>query len=296
MNLQGVVYDTTSYQPVPGASLSIVAPSGSPLGGGTSADSGGLFNITSPQFDSGAKLLVSSVGYSSVIADPGVIVSSGMIGLNPTADTLASATVMAIRPAAKYLPWVIGGGIVVGVLASGKGKRRRRSRVSGDFPIDWTKVAITGGVLVGGYFAGKAILTKLGVISTPSPQQQATANAQAASLSAAQADAKSKGIDPSYTADQYTGWANDIYTIATGSWSATLSSDDQDKIVNDVINVNTMLDLQLLINAFGQRKGHCVFWICDTFDLQGFLKFYLDAAHLQTINQFLADTNINYQF
>lgn len=295
MTLAGYVYDAVAFAPVPSASLSIVDANGSPIGGGTAADAQGLFNITSPQFDSGAKLLVSSVGYTPVIVDPNVIVASGIIGLTPSAQTLQEAVVTPHRSSGKYLLYGAGGAIVLWAIWPEKKKRGRLGDM-GSF--DWTKIIVPGAIAVGVIVAGKAILQKLGLLSAPpSPTQQATTNAQAAALQQAQQQAASAGQHASYTQDQYTGWANDIYNIGRNQFWP-ISSGDQDTIVKDVINVNTMLDLQMLISAFGQRTGNClVFDIdCTTYDLDGWLKALLDSTHLNTLNQYLSATGINYVF
>jgi hypothetical protein len=298
MTLQGVVYDTSTDQPVSNASLSIVNAAGSSLGGGTAADGNGIFNITSSLLDSGGKLLVSSVGYSSVIADPSVIASTGMIGLNQSPQTLPAAVVTpgsnAAANSTNYLPYVLGGGALLLLLGSGSRKKKAITGIN----VDWTKIAITGGVLVGGYFAGKAILQKLGIISTPNPVTVATTTTQTAALQSAITAAQQTGTAAAtYTQDQYTGWANDIFNLATAT-SGGVPSSTQDAIVQDVINVNTMVDLQSLISAFGVRSANCLIFglDCKSYDLPSFLKAALDSTHINTINGYLSDQNINYQF
>jgi hypothetical protein len=301
MTLQGQVYDIVTNEPVPNASLTIVNAAGSPLNGGAVADGNGVFSLTSSLLDSGGKVLVSSVGYSSVIADPAVIASTNAIGLSESATGLPTATVTARAPvisaaSTKYLPYVLGGGALVLMLWPGEKKKKAVGDLGG---FDYTKLAITGGILVGGYFAGKAILQKLGIISTPDPVTSATTDAQKTSLAQAQAAAKQTGSGAaSYTADQYTGFANDIFNIANAEYSLPLSVTAQNSIVNDLTNMNNMVDLQLLISAFGVRASNCgIFGLgCTNYDLPSFLKAALDGFHIATIDQYLSAQNINYQF
>ena len=302
MILQGQVYDTTTEQGIPGASLSLASSSGSPIGGGLAADQMGMFVVNSPQLDQGAKLLVSSVGYSPVLADPAVIASTGFIGLNPNAQNLQTATVTAIAPqggspASKYVPIAIGGGALLWLLSSSGKKKGKRVGDIGSF--DWSKLAITGGILVGGYFAGKALLTKLGIISTPTPGQAATTQSQQTSLQAAVTAAQKTGSGgQTYPADNYTGWANDIFNRATSDYTLPVNASDQAQIMDDVMNVQNAVDLQMLITAFGQREGNCGFFgfECQTYDLQGWLKAVLSPESLAEVNTYLANSAINYQF
>jgi hypothetical protein len=295
MTLTAEVYDLTTNQPVPSASVSVVNSNGNALGGGAIANASGTFTITSSLLDSGAQLLVTSVGYQPVIADPYAIQASGNVGLIESAQTLPAAVVTpgsgSGSASTNYLPYLLGGAALLFLLWPGKKKKS-----IGDVGFDYTKLAITGGVLVGGYFAGKAILQKLGILTPPNPTTVATTSAQAASLAAAQTAAAASGTGKaSYTTDQYTGWANDIFTQGYGM---DLSQDTMNTVVNDVTNVNNMVDLQSLISAFGVRQASCgIFGTgCSNYDLPTFLKLILDSFHIDTINQYLAAQNINYTF
>jgi hypothetical protein len=165
-----------------------------------------------------------------------------------------------------------------------------------------TEIALVGGIAVGAYFLVlKPLFQKLGLSQTA--QQQQTADAQAAALKAAQQQAQQSGQPAeTYAPDQYTAWANDIYYLGTHDNSSTVTQSDQDSIVKDVINVNTMVDWQQLITAFGQRSvggsflSFCnLFGLgCDKMDLPTFLKAALDSQHVNTINQYLSAQGINY--
>jgi hypothetical protein len=296
MTVTGYVFDNQTRAFIPGASVDVVNSAGTPTGAGVAADNNGHFSITDTTLDSGGQLVISSVGYAAVSADPGVINSSGFIGLDEAATALPSASVTAIIPAkTSYTPVLaIGGGLLLLALLSG-GKKKKKT--VGDVGGELVTVAVVGGVAAGAYFfVVKPLLQKFGV--TPSAQQVATTDAQKSALAAAQAAAKQTGQEAeSYTADQYTGWANQIFTLATAT-SGGVPSATQDQIVNLVIQVNTLVDLQQLIVAFGNRQANCLIFglDCTTYDLPSFLKAALDSTHINTINGFLDDQGINYQF
>jgi hypothetical protein len=296
MTVQGYIFDNQTRAFLPGASIQIVNGVGSPTGGGVAADANGHFSITDPALDAGGQLVISSVGYTSVTVDPGVINASGFIGLDQVETALPAAVVTATIPAktTNYGPLLaVGGGVLLLALASS----RKKKRTMGDTGGELATVAIVGGVAVGAYvFVLKPLLQKFGI--TPTAQQVATTTAQKTALTQAQQQAAASGQEAeSYTSDQYTSWANQIFTLATAT-SGGIPAATQDQIVNLVIQVNTMVDLQQLIVAFGNRQANCLIFglDCTTYDLPSFLRAGLDVIHINKINGYLDDQGINYQF
>src|SRR6202000_1174929 len=106
-------------------------------------------------------------------------------------------------------------------------------------------------VLVGGYFLVTKIIPKLNPFPTAT-DPVSTANNAAAQVAARQ-QAKATGQKETYTADQYIGWANDIYRLGTSM--DKLDATSMNAIVEDVTNCNNMVDLQSLINAFGTKQA-----------------------------------------
>lgn len=297
MTVQGYIFDNQTRAFIPGASVQVANGAGSLTGSGVAADASGHFSIIDPVLDAGGQLVISSVGYTSVSVSPGVLNSSGFIGLDQLATALPDAVVTATVPSktASYTPILaIGGGLLLLALATSGGKRKK---TMGDTGGELATVAVVGGVAVGAYiFVVKPLLQKFGI--TPSAQQVATTDAQKAALATAQQTAKATGQEAeSYTSDQYTSWANQIFTLATAT-SGGVPAATQDQIVNLVINVNTMVDLQQLIVAFGNRQANCLIFglDCTTYDLPSFLRAALDTIHINKINGFLDDQGINYQF
>lgn len=298
MTIQGTIYDNSTNAGIPGASVTVVSGSGVATGSGVAADNMGDFAITNTALDTGGKLVISSIGYKSVIVDPSVFNEMGFVGLDRDPEALQAVTVTAKKKTtANYLPYLAAGGLLLLVLPGDKKKKKSLSGVG----VDWTKIALTGGIAVGGYFlVVKPILESLGILKVTSPQDKSTMDAQKSALDQAIQDAKNNNQPGQrYSNDQYTGWANDIFSLGTSM--DTLDSATQQKIVNDVINVNTMVDLQLLISAFGIRQagGSMCAWFnlyCKSYDLPTFLKTVLDTIHINYINGYLDDQNINYQF
>ena len=300
MTVQGYIRDSTTNAGIPSASVTVVTAQGNSLNKGTAADGNGYFSIISPDLDTGGKLMMSSVGYKSVIVDPNVIVSTGFVNLDQDPDTLATVTVTpGGGQKTNYVPWLLGAGALFFLVPDEKKKKKGKM---GDIGKNWETLAVTGGIAVGAYFfVVKPILAKLG-IGVPAADK-ATTDAQADALAAAKLAAQQSGsTGATYTADQYTGWANDIYTL--GGSDTPVSQDNQQKIVNDVISSNTMVDLQTLISAFGVKPigGSMLSWCglfgagCQSVDLPTFLKMVLDTIHLNYINSYLSAQHINYTF
>lgn len=297
MTVTGTVTNINTSQALPGVFVGVVDQNGNGVttasgGASTTTDNNGNFSLTSSALDSGSELYLSLTGFQPVIVQPGVFSQSGGVGLDPLSAITPAAT--AQTGAGNFMPIVLIGGAAL-LLFSGSKKKG----AVGDIPVDWQKIAITGGLLVGGYFVGKTILQKLGILTTPDPNTAATTTAQATALAQAQAAATKAGAaGATYTADQYTGWANDIFTTATAEYTLPLSTTAQDKIVTDVIQANTLVDLQSLISAFGVRAANCgIFGLgCTNYDLDSFLTASLDSTHMNTINNYLTAQNINYQF
>lgn len=294
MTIFGTIYDNVTKLGIPGASVSVVDSAGNALGTGIAADNNGWFQLISPLLDQGNKVWVSSIGYTSAMVDPNVFVASAALGLDPVAQNLAAVTVTP-SSGANYTPYLVGGGILALLLLMG-GKKKKLAGIGGLNANSETLLIGGGVILVGGYFLVKALPSLNPFPTATNPVDvTATTSAQATAL----AQAKATGQAATYTADQYTGWVNDIYKLGTSGTPVDQTS--QNAIVEDVTNVNNMVDLQSLISAFGTKQAGgtmCSLFnmYCDTYDLPSFLKAVLDAAHLGNINLYLQDAGINYTF
>lgn len=162
--------------------------------------------------------------------------------------------------------------------------------------VDYEKYILPVGIAVAGYF----ILRKFGLLGSDanaSNNAGILANEQATTAAALQAE-KAKGGSQTISDSVLSGYATAIYQMGIQS------TPDQDNIVYTVINVNTLTDLLRLIQLFATKQvaqssfDTCSLlgFNCTSLDLSGFLHAVLDSQHLNTINNFLSSTGINYQF
>lgn len=162
---------------------------------------------------------------------------------------------------------------------------------------DYSKYILPAGIVVLGFVLYKKFF------GTP-PGDEKTLKAQADSVKQAQDDAAKQGTAAQTypTIDFYTGLANDIYN----EWFDGNSNFDYN-VKWDVIKVNTLTDLQLLIQQFGIRAVNTSGWFspcslsfgkfgCQQYDLPSFLRATLKTATIAEINSYLSDSGINYQF
>lgn len=164
--------------------------------------------------------------------------------------------------------------------------------------VDFEKYIIPAAVVIGGY----VVLKKFGLFgSNASNSNNAAIAAQTDAANAASVSAaKAQGISQTVSDAQLASIATDIYN------KAIASSVDQDGIVMDAIQVNTLTDLLRLKQLFGTKQvdinDH---WYstcsllginCEAIDLDGVLKATLDSSHLSTVNNFLSAQGINYKF
>jgi hypothetical protein len=172
-----------------------------------------------------------------------------------------------------------------------------RRAVIGKF--DWEQLIIPGAVLIGGYY----LIKKTGLFSGPiTGTGQANAQTQAATAAANDAslkNAQNQGIVQTLTSSQLASLANDIYT------QGLKDPPNQDQIQRDIIQANTLTDLLQMIKSFDTRPANTGSWLslcalaniqCTSLDMATFVRLVLDQAHIQTVNGYLSDTGINYQF
>jgi len=161
---------------------------------------------------------------------------------------------------------------------------------------DYSKYIIPAGLLVGGYF----VLKNFNLFGGPSKANaQVVSSTSSASIQEAIDKEKAAGGFLTYDAANYASWANDIFT------KGLISPIDQDSIVSDIIQANTLLDLLTVKKWFGTREANTGSWLslcavaqfnCTTLDFDSFVKLALDSAHINKVNGYLNDQNINYHF
>jgi hypothetical protein len=166
-----------------------------------------------------------------------------------------------------------------------------------------------GAVIIGGAWL---LLNKLGNILPSSAQganNQGTtdANTQAAAASASQTAAQ--GVSATLTPNQMAGIANDVNNLGI----AASGPNDLGSINSTLDQVNNIADLNGVIAAFGTKKipaGDITAWYntclslginCTAVGLGAFIQAVYAAYdstgnYLNTLNNYLYDQGINYQF
>lgn len=172
MQLTGYIYDNTSGQGVPFASVMITDYEGQSLQDGTAANQYGYFEITSSKLDTEGWLYVSSSGYQPVLVNPGVFQESGDIGLDRAGDLVPVVVTAKPKSNQDWLIWLLfGGGLVL--LISTSQRKRRVKGVTPQEVQDWVKIALYVGVPIGIFFlVVKPILESLGLLKDKKDRQQ----------------------------------------------------------------------------------------------------------------------------
>jgi hypothetical protein len=163
--------------------------------------------------------------------------------------------------------------------------------------IPWEKYIIPAAVVVGGYF----LLKNFGLFGGGAAAQnaQGITDSSAAGVNNAILQDKTAGGFATINTAQAAGIANNIYTAGVADPA------DQDGIVRQIIQANTLQDLLLIIKAFGTKQaggvmcsifGGFLSATCGTYDLPSWVRATLDYSHLATVNGYLSDQGINYQF
>lgn len=291
MTVDGFIYDNANTDYLPGVSVQVVNSAGNTTGEGATTDNNGYFSITSATLNQGGKLLLSSVGYSSLLVAPTIFTAGGMIGLDENPTDLQAAIVTAQKPK-DYTWYVIAGGALVAATAPPE----KRGQKVGGIDVDWKFLAVAGGIGVAGYFLiVKPILQSLGILKTTSPTDQATAAAQKSSLDQAKqqaANSGTPGAGQNFPDSQYQNWANTIERLGPDS--------DWLGITNIVTQCNSLVDWLSLVNAWGIRQEGgtmCAYFnvYCTSYDLPSYLRAVLPASSINNINLYFSAQGINYQ-
>lgn len=212
MTVQGQIFDNQTKQGIPGASVTIVNSAGSAQGGGVSADSNGIFALTSPILDQGGQLLISSVGYASAMVSPSVIASTGVIGLDENASNLPAAVVTpGSGTSTNYVPYVLGGGALLLLLT---GKKKRGGAV-GDAAGTGLTLGIVAALGLGAYFLYQKFLGPSAAAAATAANNASAASQTQTANAATQTAIQQTGQNPTLSAATISGLVNTITTNLT---------------------------------------------------------------------------------
>jgi hypothetical protein len=162
---------------------------------------------------------------------------------------------------------------------------------------DFEPYILPVGLAVAGYF----ILKNLGLFGGNAGAANAASvtTSAASGATAALAQATAAGQIATINASEAAAIANNIYTAGVAS------PVDVATIQNQIIQVNTLPDLLMVIQAFGTKQaggamcslfGGFLSNTCGTYDLPSWIKASVDAGTLITINGYFNAQGINYQF
>lgn len=115
MVVTGKLIDADSYEGIPSVSIGVVDEKGYYIGNGTTTDIFGAFSLNNPALTLGGnnQLLITSVGYFPVIADPTVFADTNVYALERKPANLEEFVVTGSAKEKDYTAWYIGGGLLV---------------------------------------------------------------------------------------------------------------------------------------------------------------------------------------
>lgn len=178
MDLSGYIYDLQTGYGLPGASVLVSNDKGEPYTEGVAADADGYFHISNNLLDQGALLLISNVGYQSLLVNPNVVSYTGDIGMEPAADDLVTVVVTHIKKNPYWLLLIPFIGLIILLVMEGEKKRK----ITGVqlHANQWVDLAIKIGVPLILYFAViQPILVKLGILKDAKDKAQDASDKEA---------------------------------------------------------------------------------------------------------------------
>src|ERR1700722_8711123 len=207
-------------------------------------------------------------------------------GAASSLDFSSAPGMSGIGDVSTYLPYIIGAGALALVLSGSKKKVGST---------DFSKYILPVGIVVGGYL----ILTNTGLFGSNANSgnnasiDTSTSQSVQASLNAAQAS----GDQATITSAQASG-------IAAAIYNAGIDPVNMDAIQSSLMQVKTLTDLLLVIQAFGTKSASGSTWDscsllginCQSYNLSAWVTLNCDASHLSAINNYFSSQGINYSF
>jgi hypothetical protein len=303
MTISGKILNSLNGQPLSGAKISVYRKNGTSTSLGKT-DVKGNYNVTVN--DSIQCLLIEKDNFTPTLVAPGELQAAGGInvapanvvtgaGAQPTnMPSVPAAGAASSNPVAQTLatipaPVWIAGGLTLAAMSVGAKKK------IGD--INYTPFILIGALGIGAYFLYEAIFggPPSGGSQNNLAQAQQTAAAQAAALAASQATTPG-----TLNSAQASSIANDIYAQLQTYSSLTGGITDAaaQQILFDMNQVQNITDYYAVANAFGSKNINCNLFgsACTAMDLPTAIKFGLNAANLQILNNTFAQYGINFVF
>jgi hypothetical protein len=280
------ILDESTGQPLAGAQVYTTNAAGK-VTAAARADETGTVQGTLPDFST--NILVSAPGYAAKIIDAGEANTEGYIGLTPKLLSEGEGTTTVKNTTLSAVPWWVWAGSAGAVIYAVSLPDKKK--ISGT--TDYSKYIIPVGLVVAGFL----VLKSFNLFG------DSAASANDASIT----DAAAQGVSDAIAKDQAAGGRTFLNSAQAAGIANTVfnSMDDQDTIVRQLIQVDTLGDLLQVIQSFGTKKaggiacglfGGILSAVCGTYDLPSFVRATLDPAHLATLNGYLSSQRINYQF
>lgn len=263
MDLSGYIYDVTSGEGVPFATVSVTDYNAQTLRAGTVANDYGYFAINSPYLDDQGFLYISSTGYQPVLVDPGVFQESGDIALTRSGDLAPVVVTPGSRSNNQWLIYLLAGGGLIWMISEA-GRQRRVKGVTATQARDWAKLGLQIGIPIAVlFFVIKPILQKLGL------WPDARDKAQQASDKAAQNDQEAMA---DYRAtENHTYNANTLDSIAVSLRNAVQDwyGYEWRDIARNLAYFTgmTKADARYFLGAFVKKNGYTLYqWYYQEFE------------------------------
>ena len=305
-NIKNVVSDEGGGFVLPNATVYAADANGNAVAIARS-DLNGNINALVP--DSSPNVLVTAPGYAPKLIDTGTLNDEG-VTLTPLA--LSSPGTQVIKnTTASSIPWwvwVAGFGFVMVAASDDKKKRKTLSGSGSNYILP---LALVGGAVFLLYQFGDSLSN---IFTTGTSKNNDATNATIVQGTAATLQALAdKGIQPTLTAAQAAGIANNIFNA--GISTSTDNAQGVATIFNLLAQVRNDADIYLIMQNFGTRNVASSKWSlcyylnlsCDAIDLDTFVtsilkNFNIPGLTLADLNNQLAynaygqPTGINYQF
>jgi hypothetical protein len=291
MKVTGTVVDLISDEPLPGASVTVVNSSGSPLKVGMAVNEWGEFELDSPLLNDN-KLLFTHAGYQSVIADPFLFSALDYpevaldIARKEEPEVVVTATIK------KHLKknWGIYAMVAALLLAVASQAKKKKKSIGEMGQKEWISLAIKVGIGVAAYFLiVKPILVKVGILQSKEEKQVDDDRQSAIDKSAAE---ELKKKPPTFTDAILSSMADTLFESMRYSYV----DDDYDEAETVLKRAVNDSDVYRLIQLFGVRE-ECLFGIlCTDRTLPQWVKRNLTTSMIKKINDNYAAKNINYRW
>lgn len=270
MVLTGQILDNETKKGIPYASVQITDDGGANFLGGTAADEDGLFLLDKSGYD-GSSLYVTAVGYLPVLVSPDVYNESAIISLEAN-NTLPVVYVTPPKTNDEWLIWLLLGGGVAVILATGK-KEKRLKGIPELHQNQWIDIALKLGIPLLLYFLViKPILEALNLLPDPTERAQNESDKEAQDDQEKLADSFNAADGHSHTQAQLDAAAVALRNSTTDWWGY-----NWDSLSSALTWIPGMraADARYFLGTFVKKNGQTLYrWYVNKFQDATILKAF----------------------